>query len=44
MRFGSYVEGSRFSGLELCVSQPRTVDLTNKLQQSEVVSGSAGEV
>jgi hypothetical protein len=35
MRFGSYLEGSRFSGFELCVSQPRTVDLTNKLEQAK---------
>ncbi|KAH6667338.1 hypothetical protein B0J14DRAFT_603237 [Halenospora varia] len=35
MRFGHYLEGSKFLGYELCVSQPKTVDLTNKLEHAK---------
>lgn len=35
MRFGYYLEGSKFEGYELCVSQPKTVDLTDKLEHAK---------
>jgi hypothetical protein len=31
MRFGHNLQGSKFLGYELCISQPKTVDLTNNL-------------